>query len=369
MEWGINLSKIHRKLINLAPVSFLWRLTFLHFFVIGVALWISGWALYNTACFLAAGVGNLDELRQQQFNQTLLNYVWIFVIIAIVVASILYYYLSKRLLQPIHELMEATQLLQIGKYPDPIPVSRNDEIGQLVQQYNQLMEQLNRNETDRKKLVSDISHEFRTPLSNLNGYLSALKSGDIEGNQALFVALYQESQRLTSMLDQFDQLKQWDYTNASTYNRKEVQAVKPLLEQCVSMFHWTLKQTGIKLELQAEVADVYVHAEGIQQVISNLLDNAIQYYKGKGSIRITGQKQNNGYYIAVSGPSEPIPNKERELIFQRFYRLESSRSRDTGGAGLGLAITKEIIDQHGGSIQIDTVKDRNIFTVKLPIHA
>ena len=75
------------------------------------------------------------------------------------------------------------------------------------------------------------------------------------------------------------------------------------------MFRWTLKQAGIQLELQVETADVYVHTEGIQQVISNLLDNAIQYYKGKGPIRITGQKQNNGYYIGVSGPSEPIPDR------------------------------------------------------------
>ncbi|GIP63903.1 hypothetical protein J32TS6_24580 [Virgibacillus pantothenticus] len=360
------MSKLQPKRMNVTPVSFLWRLTFLHFFVISVALWISGWAMYNTACFLAAGVGNLDELRQQQFNQTLLNYVWLFVMIAIVVASILYFYLSKRLLNPIRELMEATQLLKNGEYPDLIPVSRNDEIGQLVQQYNQLIAQLNRNEVDRKKLVSDISHEFRTPLSNLNGYLSALKSGDIQGDQELFVALYQESQRLTSMLHQFDQLKQWDYTTSNSYNHKEIQAVKPLLEQCVSMFRWTLKQAGIQLELQVETADVYVHTEGIQQVISNLLDNAIQYYKGKGPIRITGQKQNNGYYIGVSGPSEPIPDREKERIFQRFYRLESSRSRDTGGAGLGLAITKEIIDQHGGSIQVETTAIENTFWVWLP---
>jgi two-component system, OmpR family, sensor histidine kinase BaeS len=368
VEWGINLSKLIEKLTSFLPVSFFWRLTFLYFLVIGVALFISGWALYNTACFLAAGVGNLDELRQQQFNQTLLSYVWLFVAIAIFIASALYFYLTKRLLKPIRSLLEATQLLKKGKYPNPIPIVRTDEIGQLVQQYNELIAQLNRNEADRKKLVSDISHEFRTPLSNLSGYLMALESGDIDGDQKLYTALYQESQRLTSLLDQFDQLKQWDQTTAKTSTRKEIASIKPLLEQCTSMFQWTLKQANMQLKLHVEAADLFIHSEGIQQVVRNLLDNAIQYYKGSGTIRIHGSKEGAWYSIAVSGPGVPIPEREKDKIFERFYRLESSRSRDTGGAGLGLAIAKEIVEKHHGKICVAPSScGENTFYVKLPL--
>ncbi|WP_240455797.1 cell wall metabolism sensor histidine kinase WalK [Virgibacillus sp. Bac332] len=361
------MSHLRKKITNILPESFLWRLTILHFLVIVVAMIISGWALYHTACFLAAGVGNLNEQRQEQFNQTLLNYVWLFIIISIIAGTIVYFYLTRRLLKPVRSLMHATELLKRGEYPEAITVSRKDEIGQLVEQYNELIEKLTKNEVERKKLVSDISHEFRTPLSNLNGYLLALKSGDITGDEQLFAALYQESKRLTSMLEQFDQLKKWDYTTSQTPYHKEKTAIHTLIQQCIAMFNWTLKQEKIAIDVQLEESSLSLHPEGIQQVVSNLLDNAIRYYQGTGAIHISGKVQQYQYIISITGPSENIPQMEQEKLFERFYRLDSSRSRETGGAGLGLAITKEIIDQHDGSITIRSSDNQNTFNVYLPI--
>ncbi|WP_200410985.1 sensor histidine kinase [Virgibacillus salexigens] len=361
------MSQLRKTLKILLPDSFLWRLTFLHFIVIGIASLISGWALYHTACFLAAGVGNLGEERQQQFNQSLFHYVWMFILIAVIAGTILYFYLTKRLLKPIHELINATRLLKKGNYPQPIAVSKKDEIGLLVEQYNQLIQQLNKKEQDRKKLVSDISHEFRTPLSNLNGYLFALKSEDITGDNELFEALYQESKRLTSMLEQFEQLKQWDHTTSTMHPNKQLISIKQVIEQSTSMFTWSLKQADIQLLLNVEDVHCLIYPEGLQQVINNLLDNAIRYYRSPGSIRVSGKQQDNYYNLTVSGPSETIPEGEKEQIFERLYRIERSRSRETGGAGLGLAITKEIVEQHNGYIYLDTSEGENSFHVYLPI--
>lgn len=361
------MSPIIKYLTSLIPSGFLWRLTFLNILIIVAATAISGWAIYNTACFLAAGVGNLDAERQQQFNSTLLNYLWIFMIMAALTGSILHYYLIKRLIKPIRSLILSTEQLRLGHYPEPVKIYKDDEIGQLVKQYNELIAQLQMNETQQKKLVSDLSHEIRTPLSNLNGYLQALKEGDIIGDKKLFSSLHQESKRLSQMIEQLEQLKEWDHLSARSIVLKETKEIENILTQCVAMFDWTRKQKNIPIQLDVESCKLSIHIEGIQQVVSNLLENAIRYYEGIGPIVVMGEKQGNGYRISITGPSKPIPDEEKENVFRRFYRLDSSRSRMTGGSGLGLAITKEIVERHHhGEIGIETTINSNTFWVELP---
>ena len=327
---------------------------------------ISGWAIYHTACFLAAEVGGLDNLRQQRFNRTLLSYLWILLIIVAFIGSVLHFYLIKRFIKPIRSLIQATKELKLGHYPDPVNVYKNDEIGQLALQYNELIAQLEMNEQQRNRLVTDVSHEIRTPLSNLSGYLQALKDGDIRGDQALFASLHQEANRLSHMLEQLDQLKEWDYLSIQSIVEKEIDEIESLLFQCVMMFERVLEQKNIPIRLEIESCMIDIHVVGIQQVISNLLENAIRYYEGDEPIILAGKKRGKGYCISVTGPSKPIPDMDREKIFNRFYRLDSSRSRMTGGSGLGLAISKEIIERHQGEIGVDTTNTGNTFWIVLP---
>ena len=351
---------------SLLPSGLLWRLTLLNTLIIITATAISGWAIYNTACFLAAGVGNFDAQRQEQFNTTLLYYLWLFMIIAVIAGSMLHFYLTKRLIKPIHGLIESTKQLKRGHFPNPVEVYKQDEIGQLVIQYNGLIEQLHSNEQQRKKLVTDLSHEIRTPLANLNGYLQALRDGNIVGDAALFTSLHKESERLSQMVEQLEQIKEWDHLSAQSIVIKEATEISKLLNQCARMFEWTLKQKHISIQIDADTCHLPIHVERMQQVISNLLDNAIRYYEGTGPIVLTGRKQANGYYMSITGPAKPIPDNEKDHVFKRFYRLDTSRSRDTGGSGLGLAITKEVVEQHHGKIGVDTTVDHNIFWVELP---
>jgi len=351
----------------LLPFGFLWRLTFLNTLVIIIATVFSGWAIYNTACFLAAGVGDFDAARQQHFNRTLLGYLWVFMIIVAITASVLHFFLTKRLLKPIRSLMDSTEQLKRGHYPGPIEVYKKDEIGQLVSQYNGLIKQLQMNEQQRKTLVSDLSHEIRTPLANLDGYLQALKDGAITGDEALFTSLHQESNRLSQMVAQLEQLKEWDHLSAQSFANQKTTDISEVLEQCASMFQWTLDQKNIAIQVHAASCILPFHVEGIQQAISNLLDNAIIYYEGIGPIVLTGEIQDSHYKISVSGPGKPILGAEQENVFKRFYRLDSSRSRATGGSGLGLAITKKIVEHHHhGEIGIETTFDSNTFWIVLP---
>ncbi|WP_106497982.1 sensor histidine kinase [Lentibacillus sp. Marseille-P4043] len=355
----------HRK--TWFPKQILWRLTFTNIIIIASFIALSSWAIYNTACFLADGMGTMDSQKQGQFDATLFQYLWVFSISAIVIGSLIHFYFTKKLIHPIRELIESTKQMKQGQYPNPLVVNSDDETGQLINHFNDLVEQLKNNQQYRQKLVSDLSHELRTPLSNLNGYLNALKSGVISGDKQLYQSLHEELKRLISLVEQFEQLKEWDYLSKQTFSQKEPLDMVMLVEQTVEMFHWSLRSAGIEVKVQTKSGVVNVYDGGIPQVISNLIDNAIRYYQGIEPIIVTGENLSTEYKVSVSGPGQIIPLSEQSRIFERFYRVDPSRARDTGGTGLGLAISKEIVDHHNGQIGIRSNGTYHTFWFTLPL--
>lgn len=323
--------------------------------------------MYHTACFLVEGFANLEQQKQSQFNTTLFQYLLLFSVVGIIIGSMIHFYLIKKLIHPIRKLIKSTKQLQKGHYPDQITTTSKDEMGELTEQYNLLIQQLKTNESHRQKLVSDLSHELRTPLANLNGYLQALKSGVIEGNTDLYQSLHAESERMTHMLEQLDKLKEWDHVSTQAITQKEAVDIKEQIRQCTVMFEWALSEAHIELHMNIEREYVNMNISGIQQVLSNLIDNAIQYYDGSDPIVVKGEKIASKYRISVTGPSTPILESEAEHVFERFYRQDKSRNRQTGGSGLGLAISKQIIANHDGDIGYEKIGDLNMFWFTIPL--
>ncbi len=328
---------------------------------------ISSFAIYNTACILADGLVIMSSHRQAHFESTLLQYLWIFSIITIVIGSLIQFYFTRKLLNPLRALIHSTKLMKKGHYPSSINVKSKDEIGELIDHFNGLVAQLKENETHRQKLVSDLSHEFRTPLSNLSGYLNALKNGVVEADEELYQSLYGESKRLIKLVEQMEQLKEWDYVSKQTFSERTQEDMAVLVSQSIDMFRWTLKKTTISVDLKLDSGIVNVSNGGISQVISNLIDNAIRYYDGNSPIMITGEKRKNDYKLSISGPGQTIPIYKHNRIFERFYRIEHLHSNDYEGTGLGLAISKEIIEHHHGSIGIESIGNYHTFWFVLPL--
>ncbi|WP_047986447.1 sensor histidine kinase [Ornithinibacillus californiensis] len=350
------------------PKQFLFRLTFINIVVITAFVGLSSWAIYNTACVLADGLVSMSSQKQDQFEATLFQYLWIFSVSTIIIGSLTHFYLTKKLIHPLRELIYSTKKMKQGEYPKPIVVKPEGEIGELVSHFNDLVKQLEDNELQRQKLVSDLSHEFRTPLSNLNGYLRALQTGVVEGNEKLYQSLYEESKRLIHLVEQMEQLKEWDHVSTQNFTEKSVVNIKKLVSQSVEMFRWALEQSNVKVHTDVENNDVLVNSGAITQVISNFIDNAIRYYEGTGPILIKGENYRSTYKLTVTGPGKPIPSEEQGKIFERFYRIDHSRSRELGGSGLGLAISKEIIEHHGGAIGVNTDDNVHSFWFQLPVN-
>lgn len=353
------------------PKGFVWRLSAINILFLTISIAISGWAVYHTACFLVEGMTSFSETRQKQFNATLFQYLWIFSLITITFGSVLHYYFVNKLIRPLRQLIDSTQQMKQGTFPKPLKPKNHDEVGELMIHFNEMVSQLQYNETERKKMIADISHELRTPLANLNGYLQALKNGVVVGNTELYDALLQESKRMTMMLEQLEQLKEWDHLREQSFIHKERCQIDKVIDQSVRMFDWSLKEARIPLKRSIEKQELYMNREGIHQVLSNLLDNAIQYYRdddGRNSIQIEGKMMPNDMYrVSVTGPSDDISKEDEHRIFERFYRIDHSRNRATGGSGLGLAIAKEIVDQHHGKIGLERGGKHNSFWFELPV--
>lgn len=348
------------------PKGFLWRITFLNIFVIGLAISLSGLAIYNTACYLVEGMGTLPALRQKQFNATLYQYLLVFTIAGILLSSVLHFYFTKRLIGPIKQLIEATKTLKKGSYPEKIKVTSNDEVGQLVNHYNDLTGQLKESYLQREKLVTNLSHELRTPVANLQGYLHALKTGTIEGDPELFESLYLEAKRLTSMIEQIDQINDLDLIKSVTEKPRKKVAINTIIDETLTMFDWELRDKGIKISISLEADELMAHEESIKQLISNLIDNAIKYNLNQEPIKVSGRVTDEFYELVVGGTSGELTEEEQEKLFDRFYRTDLSRNRHTGGTGLGLSIVQDIIDFHHGELDIINQGNFNQFVVKLP---
>lgn len=355
----------HKKRVSL-PRGFLWRLTFLNIFIIGLAISLSGWAVYNTACFLVEGMGSLPAQRQQQFNATLYQYLLVFTILGVLFSSVLHYYFTKRLVGPIKQLIEATEILKKGAYPPEIQVTSNDEIGELVSHYNELTKQLKDNDSQRERLITNLSHEIRTPVANLQGYLHALKTGTIEGDRDLYESLYNEANRLTLLIEQIDQINHLDTIQL---NDKQLDKlwINEIIEETLKMFEWEFEKSNIALSVSLQPSELIIHEESIKQLVSNLIDNAIKYNDGNKPIKVTGNVANDVYKLIIGGTSGPLTAEEQEKLFNRFYRTDPSRNRHTGGSGLGLSIVQDIVKFHQGEIQIVNQDNYNQFIVRLPI--
>ena len=358
---------MRNKIKNLSfPKRFLARLTFINIVVITALVGVSGWSIYNTACVLADGLTTMTNDNQTLFEKTLLQYLLFFSITTIFIGSLAHFYLTKKLINPVQEIILSMKKMKQGEYPSQINVKAKGELAELISQFNDLVQQLKSNEEQRRKLVSDLSHEFRTPLSNLSGYLKALQTGVIDGDQKLYQSLNEETNRLIHLVEQMELLKEWNYVSSQTFMEKSSVQIKTLVEKSIEMFKWTLLETNIKVNVDIEPSMLTVNSEALIQVISNLMDNAINYYEGTGPIIIKGTNLKTEYILTITGPGKRITEHDRQRIFERFYRTDHSRSRDSGGTGLGLAISKEIIEQHKGKIDVSSKNNVHTFWVTLP---
>lgn len=330
----------------------LWKLILTNSLAIGIVIWLAGVSVKDYACLLIEQSTFFHQERSEVFNRVMQSHLVNASILAISIAGAFHFYIVRQMLRPLQQLGAASRKMAQGYYPEPVKVNSRDEIGQLANDFNQMMAQLQKVNEKRNKLMRDISHELRTPLTNINGYLEALSTGVLQGDKALYKSLYEESTRLTRLVEQLHELNVWT-SEESLQKRLRVVSVSTLIAASVQSYRLEWEKKRMVCRSHIDEQEVLADPDGIHQVMHHLIKNAIVYDVG-GWIEITGKVVGSNYRVTVTNEGRPIPAKEVESIFDRFTRLDSSRSKDTGGAGLGLAIVREIVARHGGKVGLHT---------------
>lgn len=274
--------------------------------------------------------------------------------------------MARWLATPIVNVVRTAKRIAMGDYKDRVSQkSSTTEIVDLTRTINSLAETLGEQDALRKRLTADVAHELRTPLATLQSHLEAMIDGVWEPDTARLESCHEETARLSRLVG--------DLENLSRYEKENLQLdLKPinlsaLLGRIVANFENQFKQKNIRLEYNS--AELYAEADEdkLIQVFINLVSNALKYTNEGGAVGISMIEYDCMAEVRVSDSGIGIPAEDLKHIFERFYRTDKSRSRMTGGSGIGLTIAKAIIDAHHGSISVEsTLNAGSVFVVRIP---
>lgn len=289
-------------------------------------------------------------------------------LLAVAIALLFTFFLSRRISAPIKVLTLATRRLGQGDLSQRVEFKDKSEVGELAQAFNSMADDLEHAEQLRRNMVADAAHELRTPLSNIRGYLEAICDGAITPDTATIHSLHEEVVLLSRLVDDLQELA---LTEAGALKLlPQAEDISELIGQAVARVRVQAVTKGVSasLDLPSKLPSVNIDSQRIRQVLLNLLENAIAHTENGGSIVVTAETQDNWVKVSVTDTGEGIPAEDLPNIFERFYRVDKSRARATGGSGLGLTIAKGLVEAHGGKIEADSEPGRGSrFTFTLPV--
>ncbi len=290
------------------------------------------------------------DLADSRFQEEQKQAGWTVLLLAIGLSSVVTGVLSHGLLAPVMRIAEATRRLAEGEYSTRVAATSNDEIGQLVHDFNRLGNTLEKNEKLRRDYMADASHELRTPIAILKAEIEALQDGLRVASPETLRSLHAEVGRLEKLVHDLHDLSLADV--GVTYHFSNVDLAH-LLHEVLDIARDRILAAGLKLEERIPMQPIMVRAdpERIVQLIGNLAENSARYTDAGGKVRVTVARNGHEAQLEWEDSAPGVPNEAMGKIFERLYRVEGSRSRDGGGSGLGLAICQSIAQAHAGRIQ------------------
>ncbi len=297
---------------------------------------------------------DLPEIRFIEKQMYLLFYITLFVVLIAAGLSLL---LARHLLKPIKALITAARALAKGKFASRINLQRSDELGQLANDFNHLALSLESNEQSRRQWVADISHELRTPLSILRGEIEAVQDGVRQADQTTIQSLHHEVLALNTLVEDLYTLALSD-SGSLSYRKTPIDPIEILHQVCQSFHHkYSQKSIALRFDIAQQVSTTLsADADRLTQLFTNLLENSYRYTDTGGQVVIESHIKNNHLSIVINDSKPSVSTQDIATLFDRFSRVEASRSRTYGGAGLGLAICQNIVKAHHGDINASMSK-------------
>lgn len=287
--------------------------------------------------------------------------------LALLIGILLSYWTSRRLVSPLQRLTQAVYRVGEGQLDVQVPISTKDEVGQLATAFNDMAGNLKKQEYLRRQFTADIAHELRTPLTSIRSYIEAFQDGVLPADTENLTIINEEIERLVALSSDLKDL-----------NVAEIGALKPnftqvsledLLDRVVYKLLPLIQEREINLEWEKPNQSIVIQGDEhlLTRLFYNVIHNAYKYTQSKGKISIRIENNIQDAHIQIRDSGMGIPEEDLPYIFERFYRADKSRARETGGTGIGLALVKQITLLHNGTIEVDSEIGRGSeFTVILP---
>lgn len=319
---------------------------------------ITGVLLYSVS--IQDAITHVNDINKQ------IGLVFVAFALAVAIVSLM---VSGWLTKPIVALTNAIRRVGAQGYGDRVPVKGKDELAELSEAFNIMSEKLENHDRLRNEFVSNASHELKTPLSTMKLLAESMlyeENPDPRITREFFSDINHEVDRLTHIVN--DLLRLVNEENSDGALNLSTIDLDELTSRVLHRLMPLAKNKGIRLERKLVPVKIECDAMRIEQVVTNLVDNALKY-TDKGSVSVTLKPDGPFAVLTVHDTGIGIPKESIPRLFERFYRVDKARSRETGGTGLGLSIVERIVSMHGGYIQVESVVGRgSTFTVRLPLH-
>ena len=308
---------------------------------------------------------DLTDGFQRAINEILL----VAATLAFLTAVLVSIFVTRRIVKPVREMQEASRHIADGHYDERVQISGEDELAELGQSFNQMALALSQTESRRRQLIGDVAHELRTPLSSIKSVMEGLQDGILEAEPATFLSVEREVNRLQHLVRDLEELSKAEAGQIPL----EFERVNPnsFIETAVDRLMPQFNDKGVELHtgLPDQISDVWADQARMTQVMLNLLGNALQYTPSGGQVLVSAWDNGDHVTITVQDTGIGIPEESLPHIFERFYRVDKSRSRSGGGSGIGLTISKHLVEVHNGQLTAASsgLNQGSTFTITLPI--
>ncbi len=288
---------------------------------------------------------------------------------AVVVALLLSLVFSRGVVKPLRAMMTASHRIADGRYEERVEVRGSDELAQLAARFNVMAEKLQQVEAMRRQLIGDVSHELRTPLTAIKGSMEGLMDGVLPANEETYSQIHAEADRLNRLVDDLQELSRVE-SGAYQLDIRPLDMAAGAQTVVKRLGHqFEERHIALQVDMPASLPRVLADEDRLVQVLTNLVGNAMQYTPEGGSVRVVATPGNVAVTVAVRDTGIGIPAEHLSHIFDRFYRVDKSRSRRAGGgSGIGLTIARALVEAQGGRIWVESAgaEQGSTFSFTLP---
>ena len=333
---------------------------------VGLVILLAGVTVVGADVFtdLMVEAGESAEHAHAMYDESVTTVALVAAVLAVVASVLLAVFLGGMLAKPLAEIGTAARRVAEGDYSARVPRAGPEEVVSLADSFNQMATSLERQEQMRRDFIANAAHELRTPLTNLQGYLEALRDGVIEADRATYDSLWDEAERLVRLSKSLETLADSEADGTPRLAPVDLSAA---IRNALELAQPVLDRAGLRVELDLpERLPARANADHLAQVLANLISNAARYTPSGGVVSVRAERRPGDLLVSIANTGEGIPAEDLDRVFERFYRVEKSRDPRRGGAGIGLAIVKQLVEGAGGRVGAESRDGLTRFWFSLP---